>query len=158
MKSSIAVLKAEIERELKSLEKLGKEMDEILRHPQHSFLETRAAGSILHDFYSGIEKIFKRIATRIDKNLPTGDDWHSELLIIMSIPIDGLRPAVISEEMKEQLAEYLRFRHLFRNIYGFQLKWDRCETLGILMVDLLEQLKKEIFEFLKFLDTFKEIS
>jgi len=38
----------------------------------------------------------------------------------MSIVRDDIRPAVISKELREQLDEYLRFRHLFRNIYDFR--------------------------------------
>ncbi|MBI5183141.1 MAG: hypothetical protein HY999_02110 [Nitrospinae bacterium] len=152
-KNSFLVLKKEIEKELKDLEKLEKEMNEVLSHSEPSFLETRAAGSILHDFYSGIEKIFRRVAFRIDRDIPSGEDWHTELLIRMSIPIAGIRPNVISEGLKEQLAEYLRFRHLFRNIYGFELKWERCKTLGVMLKEILNVFKKEIAVFLKFTDS-----
>ncbi len=128
-KNSLRVLEKEIEKELRDLERLDKEMSEVLSHPEPSVLETRAAGSILHDFYSVIEKIFKRIAARIDRDVPSGEDWHTDLLIRMAIFLDSIRPNVISENLKEQLAEYLRFRHLFRNIYGFELKWEKCKTL-----------------------------
>lgn|SRR4030067_2903679 len=154
-KNSIIILKKEIEKEIKDIERLNEEMSEVLNHPEPSFLETRAAGSILHDFYSGIEKIFRRIASRIDRDTPSGDDWHTELLIRMSLPIDGIRPAVISEDLKERLAEYLRFRHLFRNIYGFELKWERCKTLGIMLKDILGLFKTEIQDFFKFVESLK---
>jgi len=154
-KNSIIILKKEIEKEIKDIERLNKEMSEVLNHPEPSFLETRAAGSILHDFYSGIEKIFRRIASRIDRDTPSGDDWHTELLIRMSLPIDGIRPAVISEDLKERLAEYLRFRHLFRNIYGFELKWERCKTLGTMLKDILGLFKTEIQDFFKFVESLK---
>ncbi len=36
--------------------------------------------------------------------------------------IKDTRPAVISEELAADLDEYLSFRHVFRNIYGFELK------------------------------------
>jgi hypothetical protein len=149
-KNSLLVLKKEIERELENLERLGREMGEILNHPNPSFLETRAAGSILHDFYSGIEKIFKRIASRIDRDVPSGEDWHTDLLIRMSISLDNIRPNIISEGLKEQLAEYLRFRHLFRNIYGFELKWERCNILGTRLNETLKIFKAESKEFLNF--------
>lgn len=34
---------------------------------------TRAAGPILHDFYTGIEKTFQEIAKRLDGGLPKGE-------------------------------------------------------------------------------------
>lgn len=151
MKNSLRILKTEIEEELKSLDRLEYEMTEVLNHPAPSFLETRAAGSILHDFYSGIEKIFRRIAFRIDRDLPTSDDWHTDLLKRMTMPLDGIRPPVIDEELKEHLGEYLRFRHLFRNIYGFELKWERCAILGKEMSNILKLFKNEMKDLLNFI-------
>lgn len=155
-KNSLVIIKNEIEKELEDLVRLNEEMTEVLNHPEPSFLETRAAGSVLHDFYTGVEKIFKRIASRIDRDIPRGEDWHTELLSRMAIPISELRPAVISEELEERLSEYLRFRHLFRNIYGFELKWERCELLGMTMGETLNIFKAEVAKFLDFLDSLKK--
>ena len=56
-----------------------------------------------------------------------------------------------AETLKSSLAEHLRFRHLFRNIYGFDLKWERCqplaERLGGTFGDLREQIDR--FEFFR---------
>lgn len=155
-KNGLFALKKEIEKELKDLQRLNEEMIQVLSHKKPSFLETRAAGSILHDFYSGIEKIFRRIASRIDRDVPPGEDWQTELLIRMSIPLDDIRPRVISEGLKEQLADYLRFRHLFRNIYGFELKWERCKTLGMMLSRVFSLFQKEIKKFLRFLDSIQK--
>jgi len=71
--------------------------------------------------------------------------------------IDNIRPPVINVELKEQLGEYLRFRHLFRNIYGFELKWERCKALGVMMIEILETFTKEIRKFFEFIDSIKDI-
>lgn len=155
-KNSLLVLEKETEKELENLEKLNREMTEILGHPGPSFLETRAAGSVLHDFYSGMEKIFKRIASRIDRDVPSGEDWHTDLLTRMAIPLDNIRPRVISDTLKEQLAEYMRFRHLFRNIYGFELKWERCGMLGQKMEETFKAFQSEMREFLHFIADLKD--
>lgn len=157
MKNSLRILKTEIEKELEGIDRLEYEMTEVLKHPDTTFLETRASGSILHDFYSAVEKIFRRIATKIDRDIPTGDDWHTDLLKRMTMPIDSIRPAVISEDLQDQLAEFLRFRHLFRNIYGFKLKWERCKALGTSMGKTLNLFKKEMAGFLEFIDSIKDI-
>lgn len=47
----------------------------------------------------------------------------------MTIEIKGIRPPVISKELAAELDEYLSFRHLFRNIYGFELESKRLENL-----------------------------
>lgn len=54
----------------------------------------------LHGYYSGLERIFERIASSIDGNIPAGANWHQELLDQMSREIQGVRPAVISSELK----------------------------------------------------------
>ena len=58
-----------------SLKELYGEVDSLLEKikqaDEDSFVfYIRAAGSILHDFYTGIEKIFQEIARRLDGGLP----------------------------------------------------------------------------------------
>ena len=76
-------LNKEINIELENLTRLVREMGDLTGRfvGEPDFIQTRAAGSILHDFYCGIEKIFERIAIRIDGGLPKGGDWHTELLL-----------------------------------------------------------------------------
>lgn len=140
----------EINIEIENLDRLNGEMNQLLAKigDKPSFIEVRAAGSILHDFYSGVEKIFERIALCVDKNLPKGEEWHSELLLQMAKPVKGVRDAILTDELVQRLKEYLRFRHLFRHIYGFELKWDRFKSLCIVMPDLLENLKYRLERFI----------
>lgn len=39
------------------------------------------------------------------------------------------RPRVLTSDLAERLRPFLRFRHLFRNIYGGQLRWERSTEL-----------------------------
>ncbi|MDN3513008.1 MAG: hypothetical protein NG747_01255 [Candidatus Brocadia sp.] len=48
----------------------------------------------LHGFYSGLERIFEKIASSIDEIVPSGANWHQELLNQMNTEVPGLRPAV----------------------------------------------------------------
>ena len=139
-------LREEIDAEIRNLERLAREMDSLLTTAggKRTFVEVRAAGSILHDFYSGVEKIFRRIAVSVDRSLPEGDNWHTDLLLQMTRPVERVRGRVLSDEMTTQLKEYLRFRHLFRNLYGFDLKWDRLVPLCEALSTVLSQLKLEL--------------
>lgn len=144
-------LRKEIEIEIENLERLVKEMEEITYRftDTPNFIKTRAAGSILHDFYCGVEKIFERIAIQVDGGLPKSEEWHTELLLQMAQPVKGLRKSVISQEIMEKLKEYLRFRHLFRHIYGFELKWERFKSLALSLDRILNELKDKLERFLK---------
>lgn len=55
----------------------------------------------------------------MDGNIPSGHNWHQELLQQMHMEISDLRPAVLSAEAMKMLDEFLRFRHVVRNIYAF---------------------------------------
>ncbi|ODS39206.1 MAG: hypothetical protein A7316_06175 [Candidatus Altiarchaeales archaeon WOR_SM1_86-2] len=113
------------------------------------FVETRAAGSILHDFYCGVEKIFERIAVNVDENLPAGESWHADLLVQMADPWKDVRGEVITTEFMSTLKEYMRFRHLFRHIYGFELKWGRFRHLFLRLEHTFKELRSEIEKFLE---------
>ena len=69
---------------------------------------------MLHSFYNGVENIFKRIALELDGQLPNSRTWHRDLLNAMARPGPSRR-AVISEELRDHLNEYLNFRHVFRS-------------------------------------------
>jgi hypothetical protein len=87
------------------------------------YMEIIALAALLHAFYSGAENIFKRISLHLDKGLPKGEAWHRELLDSM---LHGSlnRSSVLSPELYGLLQNYMGFRHLFRNIYPVDLRWD----------------------------------
>jgi hypothetical protein len=141
----------DIKIEMENLERLNKEMKDLLSkiEKEPTFVEIRAAASILHDFYCGAEKIFERIAISVDKNLPKGENWHIELLSQMAKPFTNIRDPVISENLFEKLKKYLDFRHLFRHIYGFELKWNKFKELCVKLETIFGEVKFEIEKFLR---------
>jgi hypothetical protein len=148
-------LRADVQRELRNLDHLTDEAQLLITDvtEQSTFREIRAAGSILHDFYTAIERIFQRIALEVDGGLPGGPDWHVHLLLRMAAPVEEIRPPVVSEQLREILGEYLRFRHLFRHVYGFELQWKRCSELLSGLPLVLEQLRRELGVLDRFLES-----
>jgi hypothetical protein len=146
-------ISSEIEKELESLTELRKEMKEI--KSKDSIVFRRSMGSILHDFYNCCERMFKNIAIDINGGYKDTEKWHKALLFKMTVPIKGIRPAVISEELAAELDEYLSFRHVFRNIYGFELKGERVGYLAGKFDRTAGGFIREIKAFLAFLN--KEI-
>lgn len=92
-------------------------------------IETRAAATILHDFYTGVESIAERIALAFEGDLPQGRDWHAALLRRMATSIPDRRPELFNLELAHSLEEYLRFRHVVRHNYGFRLDPQRVSQL-----------------------------
>ena len=148
-------LRQEIQLELDNLARVAGSTQALLaRLPaQPDEYEIRSAGSLLHDFYSGVERIFERIAIRLDGDLPTGPSWHTYLLQRMTAPWAEVRPAVIDRALAARLQDYLRFRHIFRHTYGFDLEWGKCRGLAEGMVETLETLRAQLMAFLSNLNS-----
>jgi hypothetical protein len=129
-KNSILLIRVakEIETELEGIEKLKREFFELPGGDASYLLRARA--SIFHDFYTALERIMVRIAEELNGGLPKSDQWHKELLFDMTLDLEGVRPPVFSKELRGELADFLRFRHLFRNNYGYELKTERLGELG----------------------------
>jgi hypothetical protein len=110
----------------------------------------------LHGFYSGLERIFEFIATNIDANKPTGENWHQQLLDQMANEIRSVRPAVISEDIYVQLNEFRGFRHIVRNVYTFRFDRNKIEKLVKRVPAMYADIKQELLAFADFLeDSFK---
>ena len=149
------LLKADIDRELKQLGTLVGECREVVHDlgDEPSPLEVRGTGSILHDLYSGIERILERIATELDGEVPSGRDWHAQLLARMSQAVEKVRPCVLAPETADLLRPYLRFRHLFRHSYGTELRWDRCRELADGVENVWSSFRAEMNDFRAVLDS-----
>lgn len=115
-------------------------------------LALRGIGAILHDFYTGIEHIFETIAPELNGGLPAGDAWHRELLTSMTLDLPGVRPALVRPETARLLDEFLRFRHLFRNLYGFELEWPRIRSILTRLPAVWGEVETDLDRFLEFLD------
>lgn len=114
--------------------------------------ELRGIGDIVHDFYTGAEHIFEKVATEVDGGVPAGAAWHRELLESMALDLPGLRPPVVTTGTARALEEFLRFRHLFRNAYGFELEWQRIKPLLGRAPGVWSTLDTDVKTFLSFLD------
>jgi hypothetical protein len=146
---TLLAIVSEIEREIENLKELQSELGSI--RDKGGIIYTRSKGSILHDFYNCCERIFKKIAIEINEGYEETERWHKALLYRMTIPLKDIRPQVISEELAAGLDEYLAFRHLFRSIYGFELKGDRIERLAEKFEIISQTFIKEIEVFLEYL-------
>ena len=105
----------------------------------------------LHGFYSGVEKIFEKIAATVDGSVPTAANWHQELLSQMSMEIPQIRPAVISVGVRDMLEDYRGFRHVVRNVYTFHLNPEKMDRLITLVDTVQEKLTAELTAFAEFL-------
>lgn len=149
-------LAVRIQQELDDLERVvsraERAMQTARQRPEDQDLYIDAAALNLHDFYAGLERIFERIGAKVDGHIPTGEEWHRELLTQMSRERPSLRPPVLSSEIVQSLDEFLRFRHVVRNIYAFQFDPLRIERLVQQMRPTFQATKLALQIFATFLE------
>ena len=142
-------LRAEVESELANLDKLEREFAD--RPRAETSFALRARGSILHDFYNGVERIFTFIARELNGGVPQAQQWHQQLLDDMKLDIPKVRPAVIDAGLAGALGEYLRFRHVFRNVYGTVLEAERLKPLEDRLPATLAMFRRQVHAFLSWM-------
>lgn len=58
------------------------------------------------------------------------------------------RNPVLQKELTEPLKDYLRFRHVFRHSYEYELDWLRLNPLFSGMADVWQKVKSNLEKFL----------
>lgn len=140
--------RGKIDRAIGSITELLEEIEVATPHHRKFFEELTAKK--LAEVYSGIERIFERIANEIDKHLPKGERWHTDLLTQMAERRPE-RPLVISEGTQQGLGQLLRFRHKVNNIYGDELIYKKAEEHAKPIGDLFATVSKELYTLIAFL-------
>jgi hypothetical protein len=157
MIESYLVLAERIRKELDDLDRLvaraNRAVSAAKTNLQDADLFLDSASLNLHDVYSGCERVFKQIAATVDGSVPTSAEWHRELLNQMELDLPKVRPPVLTRETIQRLDEYLRFRHVVRNIYTFSFDPERIGRLVNELEGVFEQVKQELSTFAEFLET-----
>lgn len=151
---------AEIKGEMEGLERVVKEIREVYESRPLSEKERNIYNESLalkiHNFYTGCERIFHIIADDVNGGIPASYDWHKRLLKGMTLEIEGIRPPVLSKKTFSELEEYLAFRHVVRNIYGYELDPERLQKLAARVHGVFEGFKADIGRFIAFLKKLSE--
>lgn len=122
------------------------------QRPEDQELYIDSAALNLHDFYTGLERIFQQIGAVVDGRIPGGGNWHRELLQQMQTDVPELRPPVLSAESVTAVDEFLRFRHVLRNIYAFQFDPEQIARLVKQMRPVWAVIREELLAFAYFLE------
>lgn len=137
-----------IERTVKRIERALEEID-VLPHAAREFIE-RALAADLAEVYTGFEKIFERIANEVDKHIPSGSQWHKDLLAQMAAARKE-RPPVISDVTQRRLKRLLKYRHRVTNIYGDELIYSNSEKHAKRVGRLFENVSEDLDTFIAYL-------
>jgi len=145
IRNEISDMEIVIQRMQKALQQANKNPDD-----QGFYLDSVALN--LHNFYSGIERLFELIARYVDRSIPKGETWHRDLLQQMAKDTPDLRPAVIDEDSILALDELRRFRHVVVNIYTINLIPEKIIKLTMTVKDIWPNIRSELLAFAELLD------
>jgi len=149
-------LASRIRLELSDIERVVSRAERAMRstaqNPQDQDLYLDSVALSLHDFHAGLERIFQQIGSTVDGSIPTGREWHRDLLQQMGEEVTVLRPPVLSTQEVQALDEFMRFRHVVRNIYAFQFDPERIERLVNQMRPTFAQVQDHLITFTAFLE------
>jgi hypothetical protein len=109
-------------------------------------LRVDAVALRLQSLYTGIERCLVQIARVLNGGSPDGWEWHRRLLERMGQATDQ-RPAVFSAATIAELQDLLRFRHLVRHLYAYELRPQPVEELRLGMVRLWPDVLGELQRF-----------
>jgi hypothetical protein len=140
-----------IERELTQLRRLLQDYAELLAissSEEPELISRTALSTVLQSFYQGVESVFQTVAKRTDQHMPTGADWHRQLVNQMA-KSSATRSPLISANTVERLEPYLGFRHLARHTYPFSLEWNRMCQLVQELASVSERFCSDVRKFIE---------
>ena len=88
----------------------------------------------------------------VDSNVPSGKEWHRDLLQQMNLALPEIRPMVLTDESIRMLDEFLRFRHVVCNVYALSLDIERLALLVRQARPAFTRAQTELLRFADFLE------
>lgn len=145
-KERLAVLKAEIKGQIQEIEGIYTRLEDRKRKKDKAAIES--VGYQLHNLYCAFEDLFKIVAETFENQVNDKSKYHLELLRRMTIPIEGVRPPLLSKECFLLLDNLRSFRHFFRHAYSYELDERKVKIVLEDVLTLREVYRKDIDAFL----------
>lgn len=76
--------------------------------------------------HTALESGMERIMDLVGEDVPTGKNWHADIVKRMSQPLEGKRPALLSQELAVEVNETRAFRHVAAHTYD-DFNWAKAK-------------------------------
>ena len=104
---------------------------------------------LLENYYTCLETIYLRISQSFENRLEAAR-WHNDLLQKMTLEIEGVRTAAVSDEAFSPLFELLKFRHFKRYYFELEYDWDRLDYLVTKLRQAHPLVTRDLERFVRF--------
>ena len=140
-------LNDDLQRESERLARLVSSVELLLPRLGEGGELVEAAALRLHSFYTAVERCLLLISRVVNGGTPSKEEgWHRRLLERMATATEQ-RPAVLKEATQVGLQEYLRFRHLVRNLYADELRPEPIALLMRQLPPLWQLIQEDLLQF-----------
>lgn len=117
----LAGLAAELKAQLRLIERVYERLQKRVEVGLNTPAQLDSVAYQVHNLYCAAEDLLK-IVSQTFENSVSGADWHRLLLLRLSQPVQGLRPALLSEATFDTLNRLRGFRHFVRHGYGAEIE------------------------------------
>lgn len=112
-------------------------------------IQLESAAYQLHNLYNAVEDLFQLVATHFENQIAGAGRWHTELLRRMNQDVEGVRPALLSNESYVLLNGLRSFRHFFRHAYAAPLEYAHLQINLDKARQLRPYLERDVVQFLR---------
>ena len=144
----IARLTAEIKAQFRLVERVSDKLSSRVEGGLSTSVQLESVAYQIHNLYCSVEDLLKLVASVFENNIGSSSNWHEVLLLRMSQPIEGVRPALLSEETSDLMRKLKNFRHMFRHAYGADIERDQLQGNLVAAQKLYDLLAQDIDAFL----------
>ena len=144
----IAGLTAEMKGQLWFIEKVDKRLKSRVEDGLDTPGQLDSVAYQIHNLYCSVEDLLKFIANTFENNMGASGGWHRILLLRMSQPVAGIRPALLSEEFLLLMDKLRSFRHLVRHTYGMDIELAQLRPNIDNAVQLYPLIERDVNDFL----------
>ena len=148
----LAGLTAEINAQWRLIDRVSNRLQERVNKELSTPEQLDSIAYQIHNLSCSIEDLLKLIASAFENQIGTGSEWHRVLLLRLSQPIEGIRPAFLSEDSFDLLNQLRSFRHMFRHAYGTDIKLRQLEPNIDIALEVATMISEDINQFLEHLN------
>lgn len=155
-REQLAALEAEFRAQLRLLERVHQRLSDRVASGLETPAQLDSVAYQIHNLYCAAEDLLKLVAQAFENRIGSSGEWHRILLLRMSEPIPGIRPALLSEDLFDVMNRLRGFRHFVRHAYVTDIDPNQLQANLNLAFKLAEALPKAVYTFIAQLDASEE--
>ncbi len=144
------IFEAEIKDRMEVVKRIYEKIKKRRESFKHSVEGVESMALQLHNLYGAYEEVMKLVAEYFENQIEP-PMYHKNLLRRMKLEIEGVRPALLSQETFSLLDELRRFYHFLRHAYGVELRAEKVEEMVEIAIKVEPLFLKDLERFISLL-------